>query len=176
MYVWVYGLIALETYEVKLFRQVIHTLLPDKEFTYEKGIKVAREIKNFCKTVNVSPIKDFIMRIKWFLDKDVDKKQILIQMIKNFGKAKYSSSYDIGLVDMFLHAHEKEYDIDLVLDEVEKAGLQFIDSIDMPKDITEISNSGYLKELFDKLDQRNQLWVLERLNNIGHHLFVVKRS
>ena len=175
MYVWVYGLLALETYEVKLFREVIHTLLPDNEFTYEKGIRVAQEIKNLSKMVNISPWKDFIMRIKWFLDRDVDKKQILWQIIKNFGKAKYSSTYDIGLVDLFLHAHEKEYNIDLVLDDVEKAGLRFIDSIDMPKDIAEISQSKYLKELFDKLDRRNQLKILERLSNAGHHLFCVKR-
>ena len=175
MYIWVYGLIALATYEVKQFRQVIHTLFDNEIFSYYKGIKVAKELKNLCRTVNSSPLNELIRRIKWFFDPDVDKKQILTHLLKNFGKVRYSSVYDIGLVDLFLHANEKEYDIDLVLDEVQQAGLVFIDSIDMPRDIAEITQSAYLKELYDTLDRRNQLRVLEKLGDAGHHLFLVRK-
>ena len=175
MYIWVYALLSLEMQEARLFRDAIKILLKKEEFSYEKGIKVANAVKGLLKRVNYSGWRDVMMRIKWLLDKDVDKRQVILHILKNFRRIKYTTDYDVNIVDSFLHANEKDYDIEMVFKETEEAGLEILDFLDMPKEIERIVESDYVRKLFYDLDLKDRLKVMERLTNPGHHLFVVRR-
>lgn len=175
LYVWVYALNSLERIETKLFRDCIKILLKKKGFSYEEGIKIAHAIKGQLKMNNYSGAKDILMRIKWFLDKDVDKKQVILHILKNFRKIKFTTDYNVNIVDSFLHANEKDYDVKMVFEEADKAGLEVIDFIDLPKRIEDFIKSDYVKELYYSLDFIDRLEVMEKLTNPGHHLFLARR-
>jgi len=176
MYIWVYALHSLERVEIGLFREVVRTLLKKEGFSYEKGIKIAHGIKGLFRTLNFTGKKDLLMRFKWFLDKDVNKKQIILHMLKNFRKIKYTTDYDVNIVDSFLHANEKDYDVEMIFRETREAGLEVVDLPDLSSKIEDIVKSDYVKELFYSLDLEDRLKIMERLTNIGHHLFIVKRK
>lgn len=176
MYVWVYALHSLGRIEAGLYRDVIKILLSNDGFTYEKGIKIAHAIKGILRTQNYSGAKDVFMRIKWFLDKDVNKKQVILHILKNFKRIKFLTDYDVNIVDSFLHANEKDYDVDMVFKETEEAGLEIVDFPDLLQQIEKIVDSDYVKNLFYNLDLKDRLKIMERLTDAGHHLFVSRRK
>ncbi len=176
IYVWVYAKNSLGRIEGRIFREAINVLLKEKGFSYEEGIKIVHAIKGLLKTQNYSGRRDFLMRLKWFFDKDVNKKQVITHILKNFRKIKYTTDYDVNIVDSFLHANEKDYDIDMCFDEAQSAGLEIIDFLDMPQQIEKIVDSEYVKGLYNNLAWRDRLKVMERLTDAGHHLFLAKRK
>lgn len=176
MYIWVYALVSLERIETKFFREAIEILLKKDGFSYEKGIKITHAIKGLLRTVNYSGSRDLLMRIKWFLDKDVDKKQVVLHILKNLGRLKYTTDYDSNIVDSFLHANEKDYDVEMIFKETEEADLEIVDFMDIQQQIEKVIDSDYVKNLFYSLDLKDRLKVMERLTNPGHHLFLVRRK
>ena len=176
MYIWVYALVSLERIETRFFREAIEILLKKGGFSYEKGIKITNAIKGLLRTVNYSGGRDLLMRIKWFFDKDVDKKQVVLHILKNFGRIKYTTDYDSNIVDSFLHANEKDYDVEMIFKETEEAGLEIVDFLDIQQQIEKVVDSDYVKDLFYSLDLKDRLKVMERLTNPGHHLFLVRKK
>jgi hypothetical protein len=88
----------------------------------------------------------------------------------------YTTDYDVNIVDSFLYANEKDYDIDMIFKETQEAGLEIIDFLDLVQQIEKIVDSDYVKDLFYNLDLKDRLKVMERLTNPGHHLLLVRRK
>ncbi len=176
IYVWVYALNSLGRIETQLFRDAIKLLLSKEGFSYEKGIQISHAIKGLLKTVNYSGRRDFLMRLQWFFDKDVDKKQIITHLIKNLGRVKYTTDHDENIVDSFLHANEKDYDVQMIYDETAQAGLEVVDFLDLPKRIEEVVQSELVRGLYEGLGPVERLKVMEKLTNPGHYLFLAKRT
>lgn len=174
--IWLYALHSLPKIETRMFQDAIKILLKKDGFTYEKGIEAANSLKGLLKSVNFGGKRDFLAHIKWFLDKNVDKKQIVLHILKNFRKIRFSSNYDINTVDVFLHANVKDYSIDMVFDETEKSGLEIIDFIEPPSKIEGFVKSEKIKNLYYGLDFIDRLRVMERIVNPGNHLFLARRK
>ncbi|MDP2939849.1 MAG: class I SAM-dependent methyltransferase [Candidatus Omnitrophota bacterium] len=176
IYVWVYALHSLQRIETRLCRETIKILLKKDGFSYEKGIKIANAIKGLLKTLNYSGKKDFLMRLKWFFNKDVNKKQVILHILKNIRKIKLSLDYDANIVDAFLHANEKDYSVRMVFDEAEKAGLEVVDFIEPTSKIEDFVKSDFVRRLYYGLDLIDRLEVMERIVNPGNLIFLAKRK
>jgi SAM-dependent methyltransferase len=175
-YVWLYALYSLERFEISLFRQAIRLLLKKEGFSYESGIRVSQAIKGLLKTVAYGGKRDFLMRIKWFFNKDADKKQLILHLLKNPWSVKYASDYDVNAVDLFLHAYENDYDVNKIFEATDRAGLEVVDFIDLPKEIEAFVKSEYVKDLYYSLDLKDRLMVMECLCKPDHHFFVARKG
>jgi SAM-dependent methyltransferase len=176
IYVWVYAKNSLGRIEGRIYREAINILLKEKGYNYPDGIKIVHAIKGLLKTQNYSGRRDILMRLKWFFDKEVNKKQVIKHILKNFRKIKYTTDYDANIVDSFLHANEKDYDIDMCFEEADAAGLKIVDFLDLPQEIETIVKSELVSNLYKDLEWRDRLKVMERLTDAGHHLFLARRK
>ena len=176
LYAWLYALHSLQRIETRLVREAADVLLQKEEFSYEKGVKVVNAVKKLIKTLNYGGKRDFFMHLKWFFDKDVDKRQILAHVFKHAGKLKYGSDYDANIVDAFLHANVKDYSIRMIFEETEAAGLEIVDFIEPPVKIEPFVDSDYVIKLYNNLSFRDKMEVMERLVNPGNHLFLARRK
>ncbi len=175
LYAWLYALHSLQRIETRLTREAVEILLKKEGFSYDKGVKIVNVVKKLLKTLNYGGKKDFLMHLKWFFDKDVDKKQILMHVFKNAGRLKYGSDYDTNVVDAFLHANVKDYSIKMIFEEAQAAGLEIVDFIEPPQKIEAFVDSDYVIGLYNNLGFQEKMEVMERLVNPGNHLFLARR-
>lgn len=175
-YIWVYALHSLQRIETRFVSEAIMLLLKNDEFSYEKGVKIANALKRHLKTLNYGGKRDLLMHLKWFFDKGVNKKQIIMHLLKNFGKIKIGSDFSANIVDAFLHVNVKDYSIEMIFDETERAGLEIVDFLEPSPNIGGFIDNEFVKELYSKLSFKEKLIFMERIANPGNHLFVTKRK